>query len=232
MGFPVARAVPWMAEIASLKQVRIEGAFTELTEDLEFDRQQIERLRATADQAAKRGVNLGVLHAASSDAIQKGQTEAFLDAVRPGFAIYGGYTSDEAMARGGLIPAYRLKTQVARIEQLAAGDGVSYHRRFITDHPTWVALLPVGHVDGYPSRAVDGCEVLIRERPCRVVGTVSASHTVVELGPERFAEVGDHAILVGPDRPSLHPNEIARRAKSSEYDMFMHLNPGLRRVLS
>jgi hypothetical protein len=44
--------------------------------------------------------------------------------------------------------------------------------------------------------------------------------------------VGDHAILVGPDRPSLHPNEIARRAKSSEYDMFMHLNPGLRRVLS
>jgi alanine racemase len=108
---------------------------------------------------------------------------------------------------------------------------VSYHRRYLATQPTWVALLPIGHVDGYPSRAVDGCEVLIRERLCRVIGTVSASHTIVELGPERFAEIGDEAVLVGPDRASLHPNAIAKRSKSSEYDMFMHLNPGLRRVV-
>ncbi|MBI4501430.1 MAG: alanine racemase [Gemmatimonadetes bacterium] len=231
MGLPIARALPWIARVAALDRVRIEGTFTELTEDSDFDREQVERLRALAGQATARGIRLGTLHAASSDAIQKGQTEAFLSAVRPGFALYGGYTSDDAMAKGGLTPAYRLKARVARIEQLDPGAGVSYHRRWKATQTTWIALLPVGHVDGYPSRAVDGGQVLIRDRLCRVIGTVSASHTVVELGPERGAEIGDEAILVGPERPELHPNAIARQAKSSEYDMFMHLNPGLRRMV-
>jgi alanine racemase len=51
----------------------------------------------------------------------------------------------------------------------------------------------------------------------------------VALGPEPAAKLGDQAILVGPDRPSLHPNVVAERAGWSEYNMFMHLNPDLAR---
>jgi alanine racemase len=65
-----------------------------------------------------------------------------------------------------------------------------------------------------------------------VVGTVSASHTVVALGSATNVKVGDEAILVGPDHPSLHPNEIAKRSAWSEYNMFMHLNPALPRVVA
>ena len=41
--------------------------------------------------------------------------------------------------------------------------------------------------------------------------------------------MGDEATLVGPDNPALHPNEVAKRASWSEYNMFMHLSPQLRR---
>ena len=85
----------------------------------------------------------------------------------------------------------------------------------------------VGRVGGYPSNTVTGCEVLIGGRTYPVVGTVSASHTVVALGHERAVGVGDEAVLVGPDRPALHPNVVAERSGWSEYNMFMHLNPGL-----
>jgi alanine racemase len=62
-----------------------------------------------------------------------------------------------------------------------------------------------------------------------VVGTVSASHTVVALGADTEVQVGSEAILVGPERPTLHPNVVAQRSGWSEYNMFMHLNPTLAR---
>jgi alanine racemase len=93
-----------------------------------------------------------------------------------------------------------------------------------------MATLAVGHVDGYPTGAVKGGEVLARGRLYPVVGTVSASHTVIALGDERTLEVGDEVTLVGPDVPAVHPNEVAKRASWSEYNMFMHLSPSLPRI--
>ena len=231
MGLPIADAPAWVDAIVRTGSVRIEGVFTELVEDADFDRDQAFRLSAMHKTARSKGVDLGMLHAASSDAVQRHRPETFLDAVRPGLALYGGYVSEQAKNEGGFTPTYRLKARVIRVDHLAAGEGVSYHRRWKTDKPSWIATLAVGHVDGYPSGAVNGCEIMVRGRLYPVVGTVSASHTIIALGDEQSVEVGDEAILVGPDHPALHPNEVARRASYSEYNMFMHLSPSLRRVV-
>jgi alanine racemase len=227
MGLPVGQALPWLETLSRSRGVRIEGAFTELTEDADFDRQQATRLRELQTAAKQGGISIPLLHAASSDAIMHQTTETFLDAVRPGLALYGGYVSERAMQRGELRPAYRLKARVIRVDHLAAGEGVSYHRRYVAERPMWTATLAVGHVDGYPSGAVKGCEVLANGRLFPVIGTVSASHTIIALGDEQRLNVGDEATLVGPDQPAIHPNEVAKRAGWSEYNMFMHLSPQL-----
>ena len=228
MGMPVAQAMTWLEALAKAG-VRIDGAFTELTEDPEFDRSQAALLRSLQMAARASGIDLGLLHAASSDAVMHQTSGTYLDAVRPGLSLYGGYVSERAMQRGELRPAYRLKARVIRLDQLKPGDGVSYHRRWTTDKPVSTATLDIRHVDGYPSGAVKGCEVLIGGQLYPVIGTVSASHTIVALGEEPTVKVGDEATLVGPDHPSLHPNEIAKRSGWSEYNMFMHLNPQLSR---
>jgi alanine racemase len=227
MGLPIAQALPWAEALSRSHGLRIEGAFTELTEDADFDRQQTVRLRGFQTAAERAGVAIPLLHAASSDAIMHQTNETFLDAVRPGLALYGGYVSERAMQRGELRPAYRFKARVVRVDHLAAGEGVSYHRRYTADRPIWTATLAIGHVDGYPSGAVKGCEVLAKGRLFPVIGTVSASHTIVALGDEQHLAVGDEVTLVGPDHPAIHPNEIAKRAGWSEYNMFMHLSPKL-----
>jgi alanine racemase len=227
MGLPIGQALAWADALSRSRGVRIEGAFTELTEDADFDRQQATRLREFQTAATESGITIPLLHAASSDAIMHQTTETFLDAVRPGLALYGGYVSERAMHRGELRPAYRLKARVIRIDQLTAGEGVSYHRRYVAERPLWTATLAVGHVDGYPSGAVKGCEVLANGRLFPVIGTVSASHTIIALGDEQRLNVGDEATLVGPDHPAIHPNEVAKRAGWSEYNMFMHLSPKL-----
>jgi alanine racemase len=231
MGMPFAEALPWTEALARSGAVRIEGAFTELVEDADFDAGQAGRLRALQASARVKGLGIETLHAASSDAIQHKTTAALLDAVRPGLSLYGGYVSERAMQQGGLRPTYRLKARVIRVDRLAAGEGVSYHRRWTTDTPVWTATLAIGHVDGYPGGAVKGCEVLVRGRLFPVIGTVSASHTVIAIGEEQSVDVGDEVTLVGGDNPALHPNEIAKRAGYSEYNMFMHLSPNLRRVV-
>jgi alanine racemase len=227
MGMPVDQALDWARSFARVRGVRIEGAFTELTEDAEFDRQQATRLREMQTAAKASGLTIPMLHAASSDAVMHQTTETFLDAVRPGLSLYGGYVSERAMQRGELRPAYRLKARVIRVDHLAAGEGVSYHRRYVAERPIWTATLAVGHVDGYPSGAAKGCEVFAKGRLYPVIGTVSASHTLIALGDDQTLQVGDDVTLVGPEHAAIHPNEVAKRAAWSEYNMFMHLSAKL-----
>ena len=73
--------------------------------------------------------------------------------------------------------------------------------------------------------------MLIGDRTYPIVGSVSASHCLVELGENRTAEVGDVATLVGPDHPDILPNALATATGTSVYDVLMHLSPTLPRHL-
>ncbi len=232
MGVPYHRALPWLASLAGLRGVRIDGTFMGFTEEPDFDREQLSRFRHVTDRASRAGVELGQRHAASSHAVFN-FADAHLDLVRPGIALYGAYPSDAGAERviAELKPALRVRARVVRVEELRAGDSVSYGRNYVASRPTWVATVPMGHADGYPREAVQGGRVLIRERLYPAIGAVSASHTIVELGPERTVSVGDVVTVLGPDDPAIHPNAIAGGLGISVYDVLMHLNPGLPKLV-
>ncbi|MFU8814301.1 MAG: alanine racemase [Pseudomonadales bacterium] len=227
MGIPYHRALPWAADLAARPGVRIHGAFTGLTEDHEFDREQVRRLQGLAADANARGFSLGRLHAASSDALAN-LPEAHLDMVRPGIMLFGAH-ADGSHDAGilDITPAFRLRAPVVRVERLRPGDTVSYGRSYVAQAPLWIATIPVGHSDGYPRQAVGTCRILIGARTYPVIGFVSASHCIVEIGPERLVEPGAVATLIGPDHPDIHPNEIANRSGRSVYDVLMHLSAQL-----
>lgn len=228
VGMPVARAAEWIAGLARNADVRIEGMFTTLAEDDTFDVEQHERFIALGEAVRSRGIDVGRMHEASSHALFFRQA-ALLDMVRPGLALFGAYPSGAQELRvASLRPAFRLHARVVRVERLEAGAGVSYGRNYVAERPTWIATLPVGHADGYPRNAVRGCEVLIGDGRYRVIGAVSASHTIVEVGAQKSVEVGDLATLVGAEE-AIHPNTIAQRAGISVYDVLMHLSTSLPR---
>ena len=94
-----------------------------------------------------------------------------------------------------------------------------------------MATIPVGHTDGYPRRAVDGARALIGTRTYPVIGAVSASHAIVEVGSEESVRLGDVATMMGPDASEIDPNWMSVKTGVSVYDLFMHLNPSLPRIL-
>ncbi len=231
MGIPYHKALPWIESVVSSGQVRVAGVFTGFTEDPEFDREQLRRFTSVTSQASEAGFSLGIRHAASSAAVFE-LPESHLDMVRPGMALYGGYPNDPVLqrAKASLRCAFRLKARVVRVEKLRRGDSVSYGRNYVAKEPTWVATLPVGHTDGFPRKAVEGGRVLIGARTYPVIGAVSASHTIVEVGSDPIVAVGEVVTLLGPDAPEIDPNQLSVKAGVSIYDLFMHLNPSLPRV--
>lgn len=233
MGMPYHRALPWIRDLAGRDTLHLAGTFMAFTEEADFDQVQLRRFLQLRDATRAAGVSLGALHAASSNGVYH-LPEAHLDLVRPGMAMYGGYPSrpDEERAIARLESAVRLRARVVRVERLRAGDAVSYGRNYVAERPVWTATIPAGHTDGVPREAVRGLEVLIGETLYPVIGAVSASHCIVELGDSTSVKVGDVATLLGPDRPELEPNAIAQTAGISVYDVLMHLNPSLPRVLT
>lgn len=230
MGVPYHRASEWLRTL-SASGIRLQGVFTGFTEDADFDPEQLRRFLQVTDEAASAGVEVGRRHAASSNGVFH-LPDAHLDMVRPGIALFGAYPSDWEAERqiAELTPAMRLRARVVRVEQLRPGDGVSYGRNYIADRPTWIATIPVGHTDGYPRQAVNGAQVLINSQLYPVIGAVSASHTIIEVGAEQSVHIGDEVTLLGPDHPAIGPNAIAAATGRSVYDVLMHLNPALPRI--
>lgn len=232
MGIPYQKALPWMMDIAESEYIDVIGSFMGFTEDEEYDREQLRRFTELNNLANAKGINMGKLHAASSHAIYH-FTDAALDMVRPGIAIYGAYPAnpDTEKPLGELKVTYRLKARIVRVEQLRVGDTVSYGRNYTAEKPTWIATLPIGHSDGYPRNAVKGVKVFVGNKLYPVIGAVSASHSILEIGEEPTVKIGDVVTLVGPDHEEIHPNYISKVAGISVYDILMHLSSKLPKII-
>jgi alanine racemase len=232
VGVPYREAAPLLRDLGQRRGVKIAGTMMTFTEDPDFDREQLRRFQALCDELTAEGVSLGQRHAASSFALF--QTEgSFLDMVRPGMALYGVYSEPpfRALDLMDLRPAVALRARVAYVKQLRAGDSAGYNRAYLAKEDVWVATLPVGHADGLPRLAAKGGRVKINGQLFPIVATVSASHCIVELGPEPRSRIGDVATLFDWEDGS-RPEDLAAGFGGSVYDLLMHLGPLLpRRVL-
>ena len=229
VGIPHDEAPTLIGDLTGARGVRIRGLMMTFTEDLEFDREQLRRFTVLIARVAQTGIRPGVRHAASSYTLFQ-HPDAFLDMVRPGMVLYGIYPEAQFRKTGlmGLKPALALKTRVAYVKRLDAGESAGYNRAYVAKGPVWIATLPVGHADGLPRVAAKGGRVRIGGSLYPIVASISASHTIVEIGADRRVEIGDEATLFDWTEGS-RPEDLAEACGASVYDLTMHLNPLLPR---
>lgn len=186
--------------------VRLRAVFSHLARADEPDHPvvetQVQRLREALERAARVGLVPEVVHLANSAATLTRPDLAF-DLVRPGIAVYG---LSPVPRRGdlGLRPAMTLRTRVALVKRVAAGEGVSYGHEWTAPADTTVALLPIGYADGVP-RALGShpqghrAEVLLGGQRRPLVGRVCMDQVVIDCGPDGGGVTeGDVAVLFGP----------------------------------
>lgn len=157
------------------------------------------------------------------------------DMVRAGIALYGlppnaGMAADVA----GLAPAMRLRSQVAHVKRVAAGEGVSYGllHRFTSDR--YVATVPIGYADGVRrDYGLRGGAVLIGGRRRAVVGAVTMDQLMVDCGTSGDVAVADEVVLIGVQgEASIDAAEVAERLGTIPYEVVCDIGRRVRRLYS
>ena len=233
VGVSYRQAAGLIADLAARKGLNLVGTMTTLNEDPEFEKLQLQRFRELEATLAASGIAVGQRHAASSFGLFDNPA-AYLDMVRPGMALFGQYSLPKFrdMGRLDLRPSMSLKARVALVKQLQEGDAAGYEAAYRADREVWIATIPAGHVDGVPRVAARGGWVRIGGTRYPIIASVSASHTIIEIGPERTVNEGDVATYFDWEDGS-RPEDASAASGASVYDLIMHLNPTLpRRIVA
>jgi alanine racemase len=171
-----------------------------------------------------------VVHAANSAAVLR-SSDAHFDMGRCGIAIYGQDPFGEDPIARGLEPALSLRSYVADVKEVRAGDTVGYGRTWAAPAATHVAVLPVGYGDGYRRGLSGSAEVLIRGRRRPVVGTVSMDNITVDVGAGTDVQRGDEAVLIGTQGDDrVTAEELARILGTINYEVTCGISPRVPRV--
>jgi len=237
IGLPRDGAADVITHLAEAPGVTLAGVWMHFATaddpDSRFTETQLSRFRALLGELDDRGVGgrLEHVHAANTGALLTLGRQAHnfsAPLVRTGIGLYGLAASAGLGARADLRPAMRLKARVTHLKTVEAGTPVSYGAQWRASRPTRIATLGVGYGDGYPRLGSGRAAVRIggEERP--VVGTICMDMCMVDLGTpdQRLAqtvEVGDEAVLFGPDGPTVY--DVAEWAETIPYEICCGLSP-------
>ena len=187
------------------------------------------QLAAFQEFVAEVGRDDLIVHAANSAAALR-DPESHFDMVRCGVAIYGLDPFQNDPADHDLEPAMTLRSWVAALRRLEAGESAGYGRRFTADEPTWLATVPVGYGDGWRRGLTNNADVLIQGRRHPLVGAVSMDNVTVALGADTDVAVGDEAVLIGSQGGErILAEEVARRLGTINYEVTTGLLPRVER---
>jgi len=222
------QAVDLVEYASGLPGIRLEGVYSTLTEDKEFDRVQLERMLALDEALRRRGIDAGTRSMASSNAIFH-FPESYLDAVRPGLMIYGVYPEDEDREAGlELRQALSLKARLEHVKWVEAGESLTYSRRFVAPRRMKVGTIHVGYSDGYPRGLTKKGVVRVGDAVRPVLGTVSVNHHVVDIDGLDMG-VGDVVEVVSRAGENS-VDSLSKLAGIMPYSFCVGLNPLTPRV--
>jgi alanine racemase len=189
---------------------------------------QITAFRDALDVAARAGVHPQLRHLANSAATLT-LPEAHFDLVRPGVAIYGLSPVPE-QGDFGLMPAMTLRSGLASVKRVGAGEGVSYGHTYSTAAQTTLALIPLGYADGIPRAAGNVGPVVINGRRFTVSGRVCMDQIVVDVG-DLPVTVDDAAVLFGAGHDGEpRAQDWADAVGTIHYEIVPRIGPRVPRV--
>ncbi len=145
--------------------------------------------------------------------------------VRPGLMMYGGSPFTPAEKKPALQPVMRLTAPIKAIRTLQAGDAVGYGGIFVAKENMTIAVVGIGYGDGYPRLLPNGTPVWLNGRIAGIVGRVSMDSVIIDISHHDAVEVGQRAVLWGPELPV---ETVAEYAKTDPRELLCKM--GLHRV--
>jgi alanine racemase len=230
LGF-VSDEIDELIEIVKVApQLKIASVFSHLaaSEDASFDgftEEQAANFIRMSSQLAT-GLNYFPLrHLCNSAAIARHQNLHF-DMVRLGLGLYG--IDGSGTLQKKLKPISTLKTTIAQIKQVKAGETVGYGRKGIAKNDLSIATISIGYADGYPRALGNGTAyVLIHGKEARIIGSVCMDMCMADISHIPEAQEGDDVTIFSPELPIT---QLAQWADTISYEIMTGISQRVKRV--
>lgn len=228
-GLAVDEAVTLATYLRGLPGIDVEGITTHMANGDELDDSFADIQHEVFREAIARLPWIPYRHTANSATALR-RPELHYSGVRIGLAIHGILPPNTADA--GLEPILALRARVARVVDVAPGEGVSYGLTWRADRPARLALIPVGYADGWRRSLGNAGHVLINGQRCPMAGRVCMDQFLVDVtGVSGDVAEGSIATLLGSDTgPSITASAVADAAGTIAWDIIASLQGRLPRL--
>jgi alanine racemase len=177
-----------------------EGIYTHFSNadegDWETTEQQFALFMHMVDRLKARGFHFPIHHVAGST-ITLERLDMHLDMVRPGISLFG-YTPAIRQAKIiTLQPVMSLRSELIQVRELPPNTPVGYGGSYVTSSLEKIAIVPIGHGDGYKRSLVNHGEMLVRGIRVKIVGSISLDQTLIDVTNVPNVSAGDEIVLLG-----------------------------------
>ena len=222
----------------TMRNITVEGLYTHFAaakdpKDVTDTQKQIDIFKKAIHLFRAAGFK-PICHAAASGGVMNFPQSHF-DMVRVGIGMYGLWPSPETKKAFQktirLQPVLSWLTIVSELKWLEKGQKIGYDYTERLGKRTKVAILPIGYWHGY-WRAFSGkAYVLIGGKRCKVLGRVSMDMIAVDVTEVPNVKVEEEAVLLGKQgREEVTADELAKLAKTSNYEIVTRLNPLIKKI--
>ena len=215
--------------IAALPGIRIDGVFSHFAcadeEDVGMTDMQFARYRRVVDACEAAGVHFAKKHICNSAGALRFPA-MYQDFVRLGIVLYG-LSPSAAAADPALIPVMRLKSRIAHIHTVHAGDCISYGAEFRASGEMRVATIPIGYADGFIRAYKNGGTVMVGGRAAKLLGRVCMDQCMVDV-TGLDAAVGDFVYIF--DASGENIERLCRAADTINYEALCLVSKRVPRV--
>jgi alanine racemase len=201
-----------------------------------FTQQQLKRFLEAVKLVESAGFELKWKHLSASAGALKVQNPT-INLIRLGIGFYGisplekNDQTFQLQKQFSLQPALELRSTIAQIKLIKAGESVGYGLTYRAKKAAKIAILPIGYYDGVDRRLSNKGQVEIGGKLCPIIGAISMNMLVVDITEIKKAQVGDPAIVFSSD--PHQPHSITRAAENINtipYELLVHLAESTSRV--
>jgi alanine racemase len=228
LGFGMKDLAHLIETIQQNPRIKIGSLFTHLSGSDEarwdaFTRSQIARFDEMNDILSATIGYQPIRHVLSSAGILRFREYQY-EAVRLGIGLYG----VGMPGQHDVLPVHQLKARILHLQEIEAGESVSYSRSYMADRTRRIATVNIGYADGLPRRAGDvGGSFRVRGQLAPITGRVCMDMTMIDVSHIPEVSIGDEVTIFDRDHSIEH---LASACQTIPYEILTHLNSRIRKV--
>jgi alanine racemase len=236
IGFRADESDQIAGELAAIEGLEVEGLMTHFAtaDDLsasDFTNKQISLFEDAVEKFYAAGHRPKYVDMANSPgAIVHPVSRSRL--VRIGGLLYGlgGDVLPAGVDQPELKPVMSIRSKIAQLKTIKAGESVGYGRTFTAARDTLIATVPIGYHDGLPRTLSNIGHVIIRGQRVPIVGRVSMDWTTTDVTDVEGVSVGDDVTIIGSDgAEQIKAEDLAELTNTISYEITCGISPRVNR---